>query len=176
MAKLISEEVKFDGPRFNVVRKIYEREDGKQILRDIVNPGEAAVVLPITDKNEVVFERQLRESVGKVCLELPAGMVDPGENPLDTARRELEEETGIRAKSIEHMITIYPSTGYTSEKVHIFLARDFEEGHVHLDATEEILEVVKIPIEECVERAKNGILENASQIIAILLYKQKYMD
>lgn len=175
MAKLLSEEVKFDGPRFNIVRKTYEREDGKKFLRDIVNPGDAAVILPITDRNEVVFEKQLRESVGKVCLELPAGMVDLGEEPIDTAKRELEEETGLIANSIEHMITIYPSTGYTSEKVHIFLAKNFEKGHVHLDQTEEILDIVKIPIEECVEKAKNGELENASQIIAILLYKQKYM-
>ena len=172
MAKLISEETKFDGPRFNVVRKIYERDDGKQILRDIVNPGDAAVILPITENNEVIFEKQFRESVGKVCLELPAGMVDAGENPIDTAKRELEEETGLRAKTIEHMVTIYPST---SERVHIFLAKNFEEGQVHLDATEEILDIVKIPIDECVENAKNGKLENASQIIAILLYKQKYM-
>ena len=138
--------------------------------------GSPAVILPITENNEVVFEKQFRESVGKVCLELPAGMVDPGEKPEDTARRELEEETGIKAKTIEHMITIYPSTGYTSEKVHIFLAKDFEEGKVYLDATEEILDVIKIPIEECVENAKNGKLENACQVIAILLYKQKYME
>ena len=175
MARLISEEVKFDGPRFNVVRKKYKREDGKEFLRDIVNPGDAAVILPITENNEVVFEKQLRESVEKVCLELPAGMVDPGEEPIDTAKRELEEETGLIANSIEHMITIYPSTGYTSERVHIFLARDFEKGHVHLDATEEILDVVKIPMDECIEKAKNGELENASQVIAILLYSQKYM-
>ena len=175
MAKLLSEEVKFEGPRFNVVRKTYEREDGKQFLRDIVNPGEASVILPITENNEVIFETQVRESVGKVCLELPAGMVDPGEEPIDTAKRELEEETGLIAKSIEHMITIYPSTGYTSEKVHIFLAKKFEKGRVNLDSTEEVLDIVKIPIEECIEKAKTGELENASQVIAILLYKQKYM-
>ena len=115
MGKLISEEVKFDGVRFNVVR-------------DCVNPGDAALVLPIDENNNVVFIRQLREAIGEICLELPAGMVDPGEEPIDTARRELEEETGIIAKTVEHLISVYPSSGYTSEKIHIFFAKDFEEG------------------------------------------------
>lgn len=175
MAELINEKIMFNGPRFNVTRKEYKREDGKEFLRDIVNPGDATVILPITDNNEIVFEKQFREAIGKVSLELPAGMVDSGENPKDTARRELEEETGIIANSIEHLITMYPSTGYTSEKVHIYIAKDFQEGNVHLDSTEEILEVVKIPIEECVKKAENGELENASELVAILLYKQKYM-
>ena len=81
MAKLIKEEIKFEGPRFNVVRKMYERENGQKILRDIVNPGEAVVILPITEKNEVVFEKQIRESVEKVCLELPAGIIDKRRRP-----------------------------------------------------------------------------------------------
>lgn len=175
MSKLISEEEKFCGPRFNVIRKTYETDEGKQFLRDIVNPGEASVILPITDNNEVVFEKQFREAVGKVCLELPAGIVEKGEEPIHAAKRELEEETGIIAKSIEHMITIFPSTGYTSEKVHIFLARDFENGKINLDYDEEILDVVKIPMEECLQRVIDGELENASQVIAILLYNKKYM-
>jgi ADP-ribose pyrophosphatase len=175
MNKLISEEVKYDGPRFNVVQKIFEREDGRKIVRDIVNPGPAAVILPITEKNEVVFITQLREAIGKVSLELPAGMIEPGEEPIVAAKRELEEETGIIAKDIELLVSVYPSTGYTSETVHIFVAKDFEKGKKQLDSTEEILEIKKIPIEECIENIKNGKLENASQIIAILLYYTKYM-
>lgn len=174
--KLLSEEIKYDGPRFNVVQKRYVRDDGVEIVRDIVNPGEAVVILPINENNEVVFETQLRESIGKVSLELPAGRIDPGENPLHAAKRELEEETGLIAESLELMVSLYPSTGYTSEKVHIFLARNFKSGHVKLDATEEILNLVKVPIKECVEKAKKGELENASEIIAILLYNIKYMN
>lgn len=175
MSKLISEKEMYNGPRFKVTQKKYLRDDGVEIIRDIVDPGEASIILPITDENEVVFITQYRESVNKVSLELPAGRVDPGEKPIETARRELEEETGLICKNIEHMISLYPSTGYTSEKVHIFLARNFENGKQHLDSTEEILSIKKIKIEECVQKVKNGELENASQIIAILLYYTKYM-
>lgn len=174
--KLLSEEVKYDGPRFNVVQKKYIRDDGVEFIRDIVNPGEAVVILPINENNEVIFETQLRESIGKVSLELPAGRIDPGEIPIQAAKRELEEETGFVANKLELMISLYPSTGYTSEKVHIFLAKDLKKGYVKLDATEEILNLVNIPIEECIKKAKNGELENASQIIAILLYNIKYMN
>ena len=176
MNELISEELKYEGPRFNVVRKKYVRENGVEVIRDIVNPGEAAVILPITENDEVVFVSQMRESIGKISLELPAGRVDPGEKPIQTAKRELEEETGIIAENIEHMITLYPSTGYTSEKVHIFLARNFKKGHMRLDSTEEILSNQKIPIKKCLEKVKSGELENASQLIALLLYHIKYMD
>ena len=175
MSKLISEEEKYKGPRFNVTQKIYLREDGTKIVRDIVNPGEAAVILPITEDNEVVFITQYRESVNKVSLELPAGMVDSGEEPIETAKRELEEETGLIANKIEPLISLYPSTGYTSEKVHIFVAKDFKNGVQRLDSTEEILSIKKIKIEECIEKIKKGELENASQLIGILLYYTKYM-
>ena len=80
------------------------------------------------------------------------------------------------AKDVEYMLTMLPSTGYTSEKVHIYLARNFEKGTVNLDEDEEIVEIKKIPIEECLRRAASGELENASQIIAILLYNYKYMN
>lgn len=173
--KLISEEVKYEGPRFNIVQKKYVRDDGVEFIRDIVNPGEAAVILPITDNNEIVFEKQLREAIGKVSLELPAGRVEKDEKPVDAARRELEEETGLVADKMEHLMTLYPSSGYTSEKIHIYLAKGLSKGTAKPDTTEEILDVIKIPVEECIEKVKNGELENASQIIAILLFSQKYM-
>lgn len=151
MAKLISEEVKFDGVRFNVVQKVYQDENGKTYVRDCVNPGDAAVILPIDENNNVVFVKQIREAVGFLSLELPAGMVDPGEEPIDTARRELEEETGIRAKTVEHLISVYPSSGYTSERVHIFYAKDFQKGNQKLDDTEHIEEIERIPLDRCLD-------------------------
>ncbi len=89
MSKLLSEEIKYNGPRFNVVQKIYKRDDGKEILRDIVNPGEASIILPITENNEVIFITQMREAIGKISLELPAGIIDEGEKPIEAARKRI---------------------------------------------------------------------------------------
>lgn len=176
MGKLISEEVKFDGVRFNVVQKVYQNENGKTYVRDCVNPGDAAVVLPIDENNNVIFVKQLREAIGEMSLELPAGMVDPGEESIETAKRELEEETGLKAKKIEHLISVYPSSGYTSEKIHIYYAKDFEEGKQKLDDTENIEAIERIPLDKCLELIKENYFKHASQNIAILNYYFKYVE
>ena len=176
MSRLISEEVKFDGIRFNVVEQVYEREDGKRFVRDIVNPGEAAVILPIDENDNVVFVKQYREAIGQMCLELPVGMVDEGEDPIETAKRELQEETGLIAETVEHLKSVYPSAGYTSERIHIFYAKDFKQGNVKLDDTESIEGVERIPLDECLKRVKENYFKNASQNIAILDYYFKYKN
>lgn len=176
MGKLIKEELKFDGVRFNVVQKVYQREDGKTYVRDCVNPGEAAVVLPIDENDNVVFVRQLREAIGEMSLELPAGMVDEGEEPIATAKRELEEETGLIANEIKHLLSVYPSSGYTSERIHIFYAKDFTNGTQKFDDNENIESIERIPLKKCLELVKENYFKHASQNIAILNYYFKYVD
>ena len=175
MAKLLSEEMKYDGPRFSVVQKKFEREDGKIYIRDCVNPGDAVNILPIDQDGNVIFEKQLREAVGKTCLELPAGMIDKGENPEHAAIRELEEETGFVASHLELLKSVHTSSGYSSEKVHIFLATDLSSGKKHLDEDENILEIQKISIEECVKLVDQNFFNYAIENLAILTYYYRYM-
>lgn len=173
MNKLISEEIKYNGPRFNVVQKVYEREDKVKYIRDCVEPGDAVVILPINENNEIVFVKQYREVVGKILLELPAGIIDKGETSEQAAIRELEEETGIKTNNIEFLVDFYASCGYTNEKVYIYVARDFEKGMQHFDDTEEILSLEKINIEDCVKNALDNKFEAAQVNIAILTYYLK---
>ena len=175
MSKLISEEIKYDGPRFNVVQKRYQREDGKIYIRDCVNPGEAVIILAINDKKEVVLEKQLREAIGKVNLELPAGMIDKGETPEEAAKRELEEETGFIANKLELLKTVYTTSGYSSEIIHIFLATELIEGNKNLDDTEEILGLEFVKIEDCLKLSEQNYFNCASENLAILSYYFKYM-
>jgi ADP-ribose pyrophosphatase len=175
LSKIISEETKFDGRRLKVVEKIYENEDGSKYSRECVIPGDAVFIMPITENNEFVFIKQYREVIDKVELEFPAGMIDSGEEPIEAAKRELEEETGIIANIVEPIMSAYPSCGYTNEKVYIFFAKDFSKGKVHLDENEVILDVEKIPIEKCVELAKENYFDEAITNLAILMYYFKYM-
>lgn len=175
MNKLLGEEIKYNGPRFKVIQRKFEREDGLIYTRDTVNPGDAVVVLPITEDNEIVFIRQPRESIGLVALELPAGMIEPGEDIELAAKRELEEETGLKTDNVEFLTSYYSSCGYTSEKLYIYVAKDFIYGKQHLDETEEILDIEKIKIEDALERIYDEEFCHASTKIAILTYYYKYV-
>ena len=103
-------------------------------------------------------------------------MIDKGENPEDAAKRELEEETGTKCDNLEFLTSYYPSCGYTSEKIYIYIARGLSSGEKHLDDTEEILDVQKIHIDECLKMAMENKFRHASVNIAILMYYFKYCN
>ncbi len=176
MNKLISKKTEFDGRRFKVIQKQYKRDDGVDIIRDCVEPGNAVIILAINENDEIVFIDQYRETIEEIALELPAGMIEENEDPKEAARRELEEETGIKAKNIEYLTSCYPSAGYTNEKIYIYVAKDFEYGEQHLDETEEILSIRKIHIEECMKMILEDKMEHASVYIAIQTYYYKYYN
>lgn len=175
MPKIIKEELKFEGRRFNLVQRIWEDDNQKQYVRDSVEIAPAAIVLPITEKNEVVFIKQYREVIGEETLELPAGVIESGEMPIQAAKRELEEETGLKADIMEPLIDIYPSCGYSNEKFYLFYAQKLSKGEQRLDDDEHITEVVTIPIEQCIELVKQNYFKHANQNVALMLYYLKYI-
>lgn len=176
MNKLIKKETKYDGPRFNVIQKQYERDDGVKIIRDCVEPGNAVIILAVNENDEVIFIDQYRETIENIALELPAGMIEYGEDPKEAAKRELEEETGIKAKNIEYLTSCFTSAGYTAEKIYVYLATDFEYGKQHLDETEEILAIKKIHIEDAMKMILEDKIDHASVYIAIQTYYYKYYN
>ena len=134
---------------------------------EVVRPLDAVGVLPLTPSGDVVLVRQFRPPVRVVVLEIPAGLLDvDGEDPRDCAERELLEETGYRATSLEPLAAYHPSVGHSSECVHLFLART-EAAPVR--APEEGLELVRRPFGDVVAEARTGHVEDAKTALALLL-------
>ncbi|MGO1713084.1 MAG: NUDIX hydrolase, partial [Senegalia sp. (in: firmicutes)] len=115
-----------------------ELPDKKYSKREIVEHPGAVCVVPITSDNEIYLVKQYRKAIDKEILELPAGKIEIGEEPKECAIRELKEETGLSANNYEYVIEFYSSPGFCNEKIHLFFARDLEEGIASPDIDEHI--------------------------------------
>ncbi len=142
--------------------------DGKPCMREFIEHNGGACALYVKG-DKVLLVRQYRYPYGESLYEIPAGKLDIGEEPIKAAARELEEEGGIKAKALKLLYVMYPSPGYTNEKIYIYQATDVEETQAHLDE-EEYLDVEYIPLEKVKEMLKNGEITDAKTIIALQAY------
>lgn len=142
--------------------------NGRSVQRELIEHPGAAVVMPLFDDGRVLFEDHYRASVGGNLLELPAGTLEPGEEPLECARRELAEETGLSAREFIHLATFYSSPGILTERMYCYLARGLSAGEANLEDGE-VIEPVEIPLDEALEMAASGGLEDAKTIATLFL-------
>jgi len=156
--------------RFEVVRKVQTTPDGKTLAREIVcHPG-SVVLLPLLEDGRVVLIRNYRVAVEDWLVELPAGTLSRGEEPLAAAHRELAEETGYRARSLELLLSFYPSPGILDERMHLFLATGLDPGPTELDAGEQI-EPCLVPWPEALQMARDGRIRDAKTLTGLLYYE-----
>lgn len=146
--------------------------DGRACKREIVEHGGGACVLYVVE-GKVLLVRQYRYAYGESLYEIPAGKLDAGEEPILAAKRELEEEGGIFADELELLYVLYPSPGYTNEKIYIYHATKAHATKAHLDEGE-FLDVAYIPLEKVKEMLKNGEIKDAKTIVALQAYFLKY--
>ena len=142
--------------------------DGKPCIREIIEHSGGACVLYVED-DKVLLVRQYRYAYGESVYEIPAGKLDKGEDPAKAAARELEEEAGLKAGRLEKLFVIYPTPGYTNEKIYLYRAYDCQKVAAHLDDGE-FLDVVYLPIEQAKEMLKNGQIQDGKTIIALQAY------
>jgi ADP-ribose pyrophosphatase len=143
--------------------------NGETATREIVrHPGAVAVVALHQDKMLVV--EQYRKPVERVQVEIPAGKLEPGEDPMEAAVRELEEETGYRAKNLKHLQSFSTSPGFAEEIVHLYFADDLEKGEVHLD-DEEFLTCEAITLEQAWEYIREGRICDAKTLMAVYIWQ-----
>ncbi|MBR6700407.1 MAG: NUDIX hydrolase [Firmicutes bacterium] len=144
--------------------------NGIATKREIVHKGGAVAIVPVKDDGSVVMVRQYRIAVEEELLEIPAGLMDPGEEPLETAKRELKEETGYTAEKWTHMTEFYPTAGFCNEYIHIFLAEGLTPGETSFDETENI-EMEEYSMEELLKMIKTGEVHDGKTVAGIALAK-----
>lgn len=165
----MADELLLRGARFDVVRHMLPRRDGGFTAREVVvHPG-SVVILPVTDAGEVVLIRNERHTIGRTLLEIPAGTLEPGEDPLACAAREVEEETGFQATSLEPLLAFWAAPGVSTERMHAFLATGLRPTAQRLDATERI-EVHPTRPEEVLARIQDGTIQDAKTIATVLFW------
>lgn len=156
----------YKGRIFDFVTEELTLPNGRETdMAFIRHPGSTAVV-PLMGDNTVVMELQYRHPVAEYLLEIPAGTLEPGESPLDCAKRELIEETGFRAQEFIKLGKIHIIPAYSDEEIHVFIAKGLTPAKQDLDP-DEIIEVVTYPFEKVLQMIENGRITDALTILSI---------
>jgi len=160
----------FDGSLLKVHRDTVRLPDGTTGSREYVRHPGAVAMVPLFDDGDVLLERQFRYPHRRAFIEVPAGKLEPGEPPLDTAKRELLEETGYVAADWSELGVVHTTIGYSDETIRLFLAQKLTAGTRRLDAGE-FLEVVKVPFAEAIAMIRDGRITDAKSVAALLWVK-----
>lgn len=170
--KKLSQKEIYDGIRIHLVQEQLLTPEGKEVTWELIlHPG-AAAVIPIDDDGKIIMVRQYRNASDSYTLEIPAGCLDaPEEDPLECARRELEEETGYKAKDIKFLYKFYSSIGICDEIIHIYVANGLIESVQNLD-DDEFVSLERYTLEELIEMIFAGEILDNKTISSLLTYKE----
>ncbi|HTB96170.1 MAG TPA: NUDIX hydrolase [Terracidiphilus sp.] len=173
-AQLLSSVVVFECPLFKVRHDKLIEPGGKPSERDIIRHNGSVVILALdTSKSKknpwVVIERQYRHAANQFLWELPAGKLEPGEDPLAGAQRELEEETGYRAKKWRPLVEYYASPGFLGESMKVFLAEGLIAGEAHPEEDEDI-ELRLVKLSDLLKMIEKGAIQDGKTLTSVLLY------
>jgi ADP-ribose pyrophosphatase len=177
-AQLLSSEVVFAGPLFQVLRDRLIEPSGKENVRDIIHHHGSVVILAIDSAKSkkdpwIVIERQYRHAAGRFLWELPAGKLEPGEDALAGAQRELEEETGYRAKKWKPLVEYFASPGFLGESMKVFLAEGLVAGEAHPESDEQI-EFRLVKLSEVLKLIAKGAIQDGKTLTSVLLYTRRF--
>lgn len=168
--KILNREKQFTGHAFDVAKLHLRLPDGRERDYDLVEHGDSVTILPVDEEGNIYFVTQHRIGAGGDLLELPAGVLDPGEAPAASAAREVREEIGMAASQIEELGGFYLAPGYTDEFMTVYLATGLYPAPLDPDE-DEFLNVVILPIEEVYRRAMAGEIRDGKTLASLLLAK-----
>lgn len=167
--KIISEETIYKARYFKVFKRTIDR-GGKTFIKDFIERNAVVLIIPYTANDEVYIESQYRDALEKRMLEVVAGQIEEGEEPLETAKKELKEEAGLTAKTW-HKLGIWDLSVNMKAKIHVFAATDLEEGERVLEDEEDI-DMLKLPFAQVLQKIENGEMTAASHIAALLFFNR----
>ncbi len=165
--KRLTSKTVFQGKLLHVMSDTVLLSNGRESIREyILHPG-ASMIIAMADESTIVLERQYRYPLDRHFIELPAGKIDPGEDPLDTAKRELREECGYAAREWRHLTTLHPCIAYANERIELYLARDLLPVGRQPDEGE-CLEVLHVPVTDALAWVRDGRITEAKAVTGLL--------
>ena len=165
--EMVSQETVYEGVIVNVRRDKARLMDGRITNREVVEHPGGVAVFAMDDQGRVALVRQYRYPMGEETLELPAGKLEPGEDPRDSGLRELAEETGLVPGTFEDMGCLYSSPGILAERIYLYFAKDLTQGPTHPDEGE-FVETVWLPYQDLVDKARRGEIKDGKTLVGIL--------
>jgi ADP-ribose pyrophosphatase len=171
-ASLIEKQVIYEGTKVRLeVHHLKDEETGRRLRKEVCVHNGAVVILPMLEGGKILLIRNRRYAIGQILLELPAGTLEPRENPMNGAGRELLEETGYLAGRLKLLGSFFTSPGILSEKMYAFVAYDLEKKTQALEEGEEI-EVVETGLAEAIEMIRSGEIIDGKTIATLLMYER----
>lgn len=173
--KTMKTEKIYEGKILNLRIDTVELPDKKYSKREIVEHPGAVAIVALTDDNEIILVKQYRKAVERELLELPAGKLEIGEEPKETAIRELKEETGFSSNKIEYLLEFYTSPGFTDEKMYIFLAEGLIEGEAQPEK-DEYIEVLRVKLDDLIDMIYKGEITDSKTIVGAFTIKEHLLN
>lgn len=170
MYELTEHKLIHEGDRISLYKDSYTMPDGHTATKDIIEHRGAAAMLAVDNDGKILLVKQYRRSAQMETTEIPAGTMESGEQPIDCAAREIEEETGYKAGKITPLFDMYAAIGYSNEVIHIFLCEQLEKTSQDLDE-DEFINVERYTLSETEQMIKNGDICDGKTISAILYCK-----
>ena len=165
--KRIDRKEVYKGKIFTVVEDTIRFDNGEEAKWDLVLHNGACAIVPLTSDGKVILVSQYRNAEDGKVLEIPAGKLEKGEDPLNCAYRELEEETGMKAAQLQKICEMYTAVGFSDEKLHLYLAADLEQGVQDLDE-DEYVDILTYPIAEAIQMIYTGVIKDSKTIVGLL--------
>ncbi len=170
----LDEETIYHGRIFDLVRAHFRLPNGKEPIFDLVKHHGAVVILPVDQQGNIWFVRQFRIGAGQELLELPAGLLEKEETPESCVSREIQEEIGMAAGHIERLGEFYMVPGYSTEKLHAYLATGLYPSSLPTDE-DELLAHVSLPIREVNDMVRSGKIQDGKTLATLLLAQPKIL-